>query len=156
VLLAAVTAISLFTARTLNRPLRDLVEQTERVQRGDRAALQPLLRPGTREVDRISRSVAAMAHSLQERAEYIQAFAFDVSHEFKGPLTSIRGAAELLKDHIETMNPVELDRFLPMLDRDADRMERLVNRLLELARATSQPEIYPRAGWRCARVRCAR
>lgn len=72
---------------------------------------------------------------LQARSDYLATFASHVSHAFKTPLTSIRGAVELLRDHGDRMTEAERERFLAMLTSDAERMGRLVDRLLELARA---------------------
>ena len=38
------------------------------------------------------------------RADYIRTFASHVSHEFKTPLTTIRGSAELLREHLHEMS----------------------------------------------------
>ncbi len=76
-----------------------------------------------------------MARTLEERADYIRTFASQVSHEFKAPLTAIQGAVELLHDHADTMSSAERGVFLENLAADAKRLERLVRRLLELARA---------------------
>ena len=63
----------------------------------------------------------------------------DVAHEFKSPLTSIRGAAELLAegadDDAETRR-----RFLGNIELDAARLDRLVSRLLELSRIESSDQ----------------
>src|SRR5439155_39005 len=107
----------------------------ERAARGEQGAVAPLARPITREVARLSEAVATMARTLEERADYIRTFASQVSHEFKAPLTAIQGAVELLRDHAATMSAEERDRFLENLAADAQRLERLVRRLLELARA---------------------
>lgn len=58
-----------------------------------------------------------------------------VSHEFKTPLAGIRGALELLGDHGAAMSAEERARFLGNATADADRLARLVQRLLDLARA---------------------
>src|SRR5262249_18723978 len=55
--------------------------------------------------------------------------------EFKTPLTAIQGSVELLRDHAATMSSEERVRFLNILAADAQRLENLVRRLLELARA---------------------
>jgi len=47
----------------------------------------------------------------------------------------MRGAVELLHDHGDTMTAAERERFLSHLDQDTARLDRLVQRLLELARA---------------------
>ena len=134
-ILGVVSLVTLWSAAKVGRPVRALTEQAERVARGERGAAMPLERPGTREIERISSAVARMATALEERADYISTFAANVSHEFKTPLTSIRGAVELLEEHQDEMSVEERERFLAMLNRDARRLERLVDRLLELARA---------------------
>ena len=58
-LMAAVVLLSLVTSRTVTRPVRALIRQSERVAAGDSSAAQPLASPGTREVGQLS---AAIAH----------------------------------------------------------------------------------------------
>lgn len=141
VLVLAVFLMSLYTSHTIVMPVHQLIEQTRRLKAGDPSAYAPLPHPVTHEVELLSRAVVDMAQALDERAHYIKTFASSVSHEFKTPLTSIRGTVELLSDHLDSMDAEERARFLEIIDRDADRLQRLVNRLLELARAdTLQPD----------------
>jgi len=128
-------AIPMATAVFVGRPIRRLIEQTRRVAREEDDATEPLERPGTAEVDELSRAFADMAATLEERNEYIRTFARNVSHEFKTPISSIQGTVELLDEHFESMSDQKRQRFLEMLQEDAERMEQLVERLLELARA---------------------
>lgn len=135
VVLAVVLAVSLFTAFAIARPVTAVIRQTERARRGERGAVTPLAHPVTREVAQLSEAVAGMAHVLEERADYIRNFAAHVSHEFKTPLTAMRGAIELLSEHYAGMTDAERKRFLANLSADTERLDRLVRRLLELARA---------------------
>ena len=135
VLLLVVLALSLFTSLTISRPVHALIEQARRAARGERGAVTPLRHAGTREIHELSETIAAMAATLESRAAYIRDFAAHVSHEFKTPLTSMQGAVELLREHAAEMSAAERERFLGMLAADANRLERLVRRLLELARA---------------------
>ncbi len=134
-LLLAVLLITLLTTFAVTRPMKQLVRQAEAMTRGRRDAVQPLASPGTREVARLSEAISDMAVALQERGDYIRTFAGNVSHEFKAPLTSLKGAGELFRDHLEEMSREELDRFLRIMEADVERLDRLVNRLLQLARA---------------------
>jgi len=134
-LLGTVVLMSVFTSFTVARPLQALVWQARRATAGEKGAVIPLARPVTREIAELSDAVATMARHLEQRADYIRTFAAQVSHEFKTPLAAMRGAVELLHDHYETMTADERERFLGNLDQDAARLERLVRRLLELARA---------------------
>jgi len=134
-ILFVAVAIGTATAFFVGRPIRRLIEQTRRFTRDSADATEPLDRPGTREIDELSRAFAEMAETVQERNAYIRNFARNVSHEFKTPITSIRGTVELLEDHVESMSEKRRERFLEMVDDNAERMERLVDRLLDLAEA---------------------
>ncbi len=134
-LLVTVIAMSVLTSFTVVQPLRKLVQQAQRATAGEKGAVTPLARPITREIADLSHAVTTMAGHLEQRADYIRTFAAHVSHEFKTPLAAIRGAVELLRDHLETMTAAERERFLGNLDDDAARLERMVRRLLDLARA---------------------
>jgi signal transduction histidine kinase len=140
VLLVAVFAVTLLMARYLVRPLQALTRQADEVAAG-RPAPPPLSRAGTVEIARLSRAFSDMAHALEQRADYIRSFAAAVSHEFKTPLAALQGTIELLRDHDATMAAEDRARFLGNADKDIGRLDRLVRRLLELARAdVMQPE----------------
>ncbi len=133
-LLLGVTLVTLLTVFTIRQPIKALIRQTRRIA-VDPAQGDPIDRPGTREFEELSEAFAAMSKALHDRGVYITTFARNVSHEFKTPLTSIRGSVELLQDHLDTMAPEERDGFLEVVARDCDRLDRLVADLLELARA---------------------
>ena len=80
-----------------------------------------------------------MTTELDRRMRYISDFAADVAHEFKSPLTSIRGAAELLSEGAAD-DPVARARFLRNIELDVGRLDRLVTRLLELSRIEASGE----------------
>lgn len=123
------------TAGAIAYPIRRLIAQVERIRDGGSAASLPLAWPGSQEVEVLSRAIAEMARALEARSHYIRDFSRALSHEFKTPIASIRGSVELLLDHASTMTEEERIRFLAMIDRDATRMQRLVQRLMELVRA---------------------
>lgn len=133
--LLMVLAMAFLTAYAINRPVQALIRQAERLQRGDPGGSAPLENPGIQEVAQLSDAITRMAATLEERAGYIKTFAANVSHEFKTPLTAIHGAVEILNDHFGAMSEAERQRFLAMIDQETGRLERLVRRLLDLARA---------------------
>lgn len=135
VLFGTVLLVSVFMSRTVTRPLQELALRARRVAAGERDTEVAIARPGTLEVAELATAVQRMARTLAQRADYIHSFAASVSHEFKTPLAAIRGTIELLHDHLGEMSEAERARFLGNLDLDARRLELLVQRLLELARA---------------------
>lgn len=135
-ILLAVLIVTILTTLLITRPVKALIRQAQQVAHGERGTVPvPLKHPGTHEVDLLSKSVAQMSDTLARRADYIRTFASNVSHEFKTPLTSIRGSVELLKDHFAEMTTEDRERFLRMLDQDTERLTKLVRQLLDLARA---------------------
>lgn len=127
----------LFISSRLSRPIRELIEQTKKLTRGEIETVELLKQPGTYELAELSRSFTEMSRTLHERSAYINKFASHVSHEFKTPLTSMQGTLELLQEHIDEMPVEQRQRFINNLQADTQRLKRLVNRLLEQARADS-------------------
>ncbi len=134
-LVILVSAVMLLTSLTVTRPIRALVARSRLVVREGRVTRAPLAWPGTRELGELSDALTQMAETLHERADTMRTFASHVSHEFKTPLASIRGAVELLEEDHERMSAAERRRFLGNIDAAAVRLQRLVTRLAELARA---------------------
>ena len=130
------TAIAGFLLmRTVTRPLAQLLDRTQRLKAGDREALVSLPVNGTREMAALGEGLLSMARQLQERGDYIRSYASHVTHELKSPLTAIRGAAELLAESGEAMTPQERQKFARNIATDAERLNELVTRLRDHARA---------------------
>jgi signal transduction histidine kinase len=125
--------IAWFLQHKVGRPIRALMEQTAQVTAGRVKGIE-IGDPGTREVQHLARSVDEMAAALRRRGDAMRLLATAVSHEFKTPLASLGGAAELLADHPD-MAPDERAGLVEIVERETKRMRVLVQQLLELARA---------------------
>ncbi len=133
--LALSASLAALTSLTISRPVAELLKRTRSVATGARTDMTVLEHPGTSEMAQLSEGIASMATALTDRAQYIRTLASHVSHEFKTPLASIQGAAELLQDHHDTMSADDRERFLANISSDGARLKALLDRLLELARA---------------------
>jgi len=127
--------LSLLVSRVITRPLGQLVAHAKKIADGEAAASPAIRHPGTLEVAELFSAVAKMADTLDRRANYIRGFAANVSHEFKTPLAGAKGAIELLSDHAATMSESERVHFLTVVASSVDRLELLVRRLVDFARA---------------------
>lgn len=125
--------IAVVFSRTLTGPIEALIRTTRAIGQGDRSAISPPPRQGTREIATLTQSFLDLADRLVERNDYLQSFATHVSHELKSPLASIRGVAELMRD--SEMSEAERRRFLDGVIAETSRMAALLDRLRELARA---------------------
>lgn len=133
--LAVVFGIASFTARTLVLPIRRLAQDAERLSAGETDTFERRRHYRVREIAELADTVAGMASNLQWRAGYVRDLARHVSHEFKTPITAIQGAVEVLRDHFDDMSEAERTHFLDNVASDVERLDRLTQRLLELARA---------------------
>jgi signal transduction histidine kinase len=130
VLLVLVALLS----RGIARPIDALARASEDIARG-RVAVPDTPTTAAIEIAQLYDNFRAMADRIERRSRYLKDFAAAVSHEFKTPLAGIRGALELLDEHGAEMSEDERGRFIANAAADADRLSRLVQRLLDLARA---------------------
>ena len=121
--------------RTITRPMHQLIRHMQAIGGAGRGAIRVPAHHGTRELAMLSQGFLDMAERLYDRTDYIATFAAHVSHELKSPLSSIRGAAELLRDGVADMSEGERRKFLDNVIADAQRLTALLDRLRELARA---------------------
>lgn len=126
--------LSAILSRAIVRPIEGLSRATRSLASGRRIAPRhPSLQ--VVEIRTLFEDFEQMADSIEKRSRYLRDFASSVSHEFKTPLAAISGAIELLQDHGADMAPADRARFLANMSADAERLSRLVRRLMELARA---------------------
>jgi signal transduction histidine kinase len=101
------------------------------------------LRTYSRELERKSRELTAATLELQEANERLQELdrvkddiMSSVTHELRTPLTSIRAFSELLRDD-PRMHLADRVRFLGLIVSEAERLTRLINQTLDLAKIES-------------------
>ncbi len=124
---ALAAVLSFLLARRLLRPIDQLADATRRVAAGETEVTVAV--EGKDELAELGRAFNAMASELSEAREAQRRFLESVSHELKTPLTSIRGYAEALEEG--AVSPAEGGRVVAD---EADRLQRLVFDLLDLAR----------------------
>ncbi len=136
--------VSLLFGTLIARPLRIIARTADVVAQGGNASLPEPSRWTPAEVASLRQSLVTMTERLRNRARDLAEYAAEVTHELKGPITAVRGAAELLREQWQAMDGAQRERFLTNIEVDAARMERLVNRLLDLARIGNAPEAADR------------
>lgn len=137
VVLAAAVAVSFLFSRLITRPLF-LMKQRLASGRGSDLRLREISAPV--EIHTLGAALDERTAELHAKSRYIGEFAANVSHELKTPLTSIRGAVELLQEQGDQMDDAQRRRFLSNIEAAVTRTDRLVSRLLQLARLDTQRE----------------
>lgn len=140
-----ITAVAWFLAGAAMRPLARMSATAQAIG-GAGDLSQRLDPPGTGdEVDQLVETFNAMLDRLEASFQTQRRFVADASHELRTPLTALRGNTEIMRRMVSAGDP-EMPALIEGLDdvgNEVDRMTRLVQDLLTLARADVgwQPEM---------------
>lgn len=100
------------------------------VAQGERAELPRMGRlSGNTEFSDLAQAVERMRIRLEDKA-YVETYVHTLTHELKSPLAAIRGASELLQ---EPLPEADRQRFAGNIQRQTERLQQLIDRLLALA-----------------------
>jgi two-component system sensor histidine kinase CreC len=124
--LAAAVGLGLFVAAWITRPIERLAAYARAVGAGQRPPLPALRTP---EVAALGRTLESMRDALDGRRD-VAGYVRGLTHETKAPLAAIRASAELLE---EGLPPEDQRRFLHSIRAEVERLQLLVERLLELS-----------------------
>lgn len=116
------------------RPLQRAASAAKAITRGDYEQRVPVTGPD--EVQTVARSFNSMATQVKSSNQIQRDFVSNVSHDLKTPLTSIRGWSQSLLDGT-AVTEEEQQRAAGIIYNEAERMQRMVNQLLDLARIES-------------------
>ena len=117
--------VSLILAALIARPVTRLSRAAQRLAAKEISPAGLPVFPGRHdEIGDLALSLKDMARALIERADASDAFAAEVAHELKNPLTSLRSAAETLQI---VKDEDKRARLLAVLAEDTDRLDRLIS-----------------------------
>lgn len=147
VLLALLALLTMLGAKHRLRPLEDMVETASAIAEGDLTRRVPAGRDPVTEIEQLRTALNSMLHQVESAFEtrehsaaQLRRFVADASHELRTPLSAIRGYLQLY-DKGMLREPAERARALARMTAEADRMGRLVEELLTLARLDQQPQL---------------
>src|SRR5206468_3960527 len=94
------------------------------------------LKQKSRELMAATTELRAANERLQELDRLKDDFISTVTHELRTPLTSIRAFSEILHDNPD-LDAVEREKFLNIIIQESERLTRLINQVLDLAKLES-------------------
>jgi signal transduction histidine kinase len=128
-------AISLFVARRITGPLRQMTQASERISAGhyaERIEIAPV--HATDELGQLASSINTLAVALEQTEHRRLEVIGNVTHELRTPIATLEGYLEGLLDGVIEPTP----RAFAMLHTEAGRLRRLVDDLQELSRAEAR------------------
>jgi two-component system, OmpR family, sensor histidine kinase ChvG len=133
IFLAAVVVamiLTLLVSTTIVQPLRLLRKEATDIA-DPRGRLRGRFKGSNKrdEIGDLARALERLSQRLAQHQQSTEAFASDVSHEFKNPLASIRMATEMLA---QVDAPAERSRFLRVAESEIARMENLMAQVREI------------------------
>ncbi len=115
---------SVFLNKYILKPIRALVlytqaikEKNEKVDKHKKYFLRK------DEVGQLSRSLNEMTENLYKRIDIAETFSSDLAHEIRNPLTSLKGASEVLEN---TSDNEKRKKLIKVISHDVERIERLI------------------------------
>ncbi|MHB8688735.1 MAG: sensor histidine kinase [Candidatus Dormibacteraceae bacterium] len=125
--LVMLLVIAVFGAvRRMTRPMTHLIDAAQRIESGDYTVQVP--ESGPRELRSVARAFNQMSARLKASDEQRRGFLAELAHEFRTPLTVIRGQAEAIGDGVYPSDALHL---APILDA-TETLDRLVEDLRTL------------------------
>jgi signal transduction histidine kinase len=119
-------------SRWVTRPLRQLAQATQQVADGDFEQKVP--REGPEEIRELEASFQEMTRRVKSSLKTQEELLANVSHELRTPLTSIRGFSQAILDGTAGSSEA-VHQAAGVIQQEAERLQRLVEGLLDLARA---------------------
>jgi signal transduction histidine kinase len=132
VALVVIGALALYLSRRITRPVLALSKAADEVAQGRYDVEVPHV-PGGGEIGHLADRFREMAAKLAESERLERNFLMSVSHELRTPLTAIRGHVAALRDGVVT-DPEAAEESLAIVATEAERLGRLVNDVLDLAK----------------------
>lgn len=128
--------ISIYLSGVIARPLKKLASAAERVRRGKANYLDiPDMSDRKDEIGELSLVLREMMQALWERMDATEAFAADVSHEIKNPLTSLKSAVETLS---VVKKKEDQAKLLEIIRHDIERLDRLITDISGFSRLDAE------------------
>jgi len=120
-----------YLSRRVVRPVLALSRAADEVAGGTYDVEVPTRAPG--EIGHLADRFGEMAQRLAEAEARERNFLMTVSHELRTPLTAIRGHVSALREGVVD-DPDSVARSLEVVEAEANRLERLVGDILDLAK----------------------
>lgn len=140
----SVLLIGWLLASSALRPVDRMIRAANRIAQSHDLSQRVHTRPSQDELSRLADTFNKMLSSLEQAWQSQQRFVADASHELRAPLTVMQGNLELLHRYPQLKSTERID-MLKEINREANRLSRLVEDLLLLARSDAGIQLNKQA-----------
>lgn len=137
--LLAAAVMALLVSVTVTRPLHRLRLATRSFAGGD-LSTRASDASGPGELRELGRDFNLMAARIEQLVLAQRSFAADASHQLRTPLTALRLRLDQAADTLES-DPAQAETALAAATQETERLQRLINALLSLARGSADGSV---------------
>lgn len=119
----------------IHSALHKLESYADKMGRGEKVT-KPVFRIFY-EYTTLSNALEKMRNQLDGK-HYVEEYVQTLTHELKSPISAIKGASEILQ---MPLPEEKIQRFASNIERESERMQLLIDKLLELARLEKMPQL---------------
>jgi len=128
------TVIIFLATITVVKPIKLISEASKKVASGDFSIQLPV--KGNTEVSELTRNFNLMVKELSANEYLHKEFVSNVSHEFKTPITSLKGYAKLLKS--DDLTDDKRQEYADIIISESERLSNLSSKLLKLSEVENE------------------
>ncbi|MDC1383677.1 stimulus-sensing domain-containing protein [Candidatus Puniceispirillum sp.] len=134
--LVVTLGLSLYLARSITTPISRLAAAADKLrQSADMSRRLQRLPHRNDEIGQLSDSLIDLTDELQKRIQATAAFAADVAHEIKNPLSSLRSATETFS---RAKTAAQKKQLLTVILQDVQRLDRLITDISKASRIDNE------------------
>lgn len=128
IILTITAALLLYLCYLSAKPLKNMTAAAKKYADGHFQS--PMPKMPSREQTRLAAAICCLAEQLKGQNEYQKNFIANVSHDFRSPLTSIKGYTQALADG--TISTQMQEKYFNIILFEVERLNKLTGNLLEL------------------------
>lgn len=129
--------VSIFISRRINKPILEIIDSAKELGKGNFNV--EFKQSEIAELNELSEVLTVAASEMNKTDELRRDLLANVSHDLKTPLTMIKAYAEKVKD-LSYKDKEKMDADLNVIIRETDRLNSLVNDLLEMSKLDAKKE----------------
>jgi len=130
-----VLILALYLSQRISKPIKDITKSAEKLAKGDYSVK---FDGGGHysEITELADTLTVAGNEMEKTEMYQKDLIANVSHDIRTPLTMIKSYAEMIHD-LSGDDPVKRNEHLEIIMDETDRLNKLVNDMLDLSRMQS-------------------